>query len=97
MEGPSLEEKGPVGAQTRFVGLDVHRQYATVAAVDSQQQVVLTVRRIEFKDFDEWTRKHLRKTDVVTLEATSNAWHLYDKLVPLVASVTVANPMQVGL
>jgi hypothetical protein len=21
----------------------------------------------------------LRKTDVVTLEATSNAWHLYDK------------------
>jgi transposase len=88
---------GAVDAQTRFVGLDVHRQYATAAAVDSHQQVVLTVRRIEFKDFDVWTSKNLRKSDVVTLEATSNAWHLYDKLVPVVASVTVANPMQVAL
>ena len=92
-----MEQKSAVEAQTRFVGLDVHRRYATVAAVDSKQQVVLTVRRIDFQDFDVWTRKHLRKTDVVTLEATSNAWHLYDKLVPLVASVTVANPMQVAL
>ena len=75
----------------------MHRRYATVAAVDSKQQVVLTVRRIDFEDFDVWIRKHLRKTDVVTLEATSNAWHLYDKLVRLVASVTVANPMQVAL
>jgi transposase len=82
---------------TRFVGLDVHRRYATVAAVDSNQQVVLTARRIDFEDFDVWISKHLRRTDVVTLEATSNAWHLYDKLVPLVASVTVANPMQVAL
>ena len=39
----------------------------------------------------------LRNTDVVTLEATSNAWHPYDKLMLLVASVTVANPMQVAL
>jgi transposase len=92
-----LEDNSPVDAQRRFVGLDVHRRYATVAAVDSRQQVVLTVRRIEFNDFDVWIRKHLRKTDVVTLEATSNAWHLYDKLVPLVASVTVANPMQIAL
>ena len=54
-------------------------------------------RRIDFEDFDVWIRKHLRKTDMVTLEATSNAWHLYDKLVPLVASVAVANPMQIAL
>jgi transposase len=82
---------------TRFVGLDVHRRYATVAAVDSKQQVVLTARRVDFEDFEVWIRKHLRRTDVVTLEATSNAWHLYDLLVPLVASVTVANPIQVAL
>jgi transposase len=92
-----LEENGLVQAERRFVGLDVHRKYATVAAVDSQQQVVLTARRIEFQDFDVWIHKHLRKTDVVTLEATLNAWHLYDKLVPLVASVVVANPMQIAL
>ncbi len=93
----SLAASGVGEAQTRFVGLDVHRKYATVAAVDSKQQVVLTARRIDFNDFDEWVRKHVRKTDIVTLEATSNAWHLYDMLVPLVASVTVANPMQVAL
>jgi transposase len=92
-----VEENSVVQTQRRFVGLDVHRRYATVAAVDSHQQVVLTARRIEFKDFDVWIGNHLRKTDVVTLEATSNAWHLYDKLVPLVASVVVANPMQIAL
>jgi transposase len=93
----SLEENTAGDVQTRFVGLDVHRRYATVAAVDSKQQVVLTARRIDFEDFDVWIRKHLRRTDVVTLEATSNAWHLYDKLVPLVASVIVANQMQIAL
>jgi transposase len=92
-----VEQKGVVDESTRFVGLDVHRRYATVAAVDTKQQVVLTARRIDFNDFEEWVRKHLRRTDVVTLEATSNAWHLYDMLVPLVASVTVANPIQVAL
>jgi len=51
-----LEQKGVVPAARRFVGLDVHRSYASVAAVDSQQQVVLTARRIEFKDFDVWIR-----------------------------------------
>jgi hypothetical protein len=30
---------------TRFVALDVHRQYLMVGAVDSQQQVVLSPRR----------------------------------------------------
>jgi hypothetical protein len=34
---------------------------------------------------------------VVTLVATSNVWHLYDRLMPLVESVTVANPMQIAL
>jgi hypothetical protein len=71
-----LEDNGAVQAQKRFVGLDIHRKYATAAAVDSQQQVVLTARRIEFKDFDVWFRKHLRETDVVTLEATTNTWHV---------------------
>jgi transposase len=92
-----VQQSQAVTEATRFVGLDVHRRYATVAAVDSKQQVVLTARRIDFEDFDVWVRKHLRPTDVVTLEATSNAWHLYDLLVPLVASVTVANPIQVAL
>ena len=88
-----MQQSQAVTEATRFVGLDVHRRYATVAAVDGRQQVVLTARRIDFENFEAWIRKHLRRTDVVTLEATSNAWHLYDLLVPVVASVTVANPI----
>jgi transposase len=91
------DQNGVVEDQPRYVGMDVHRRYATVAAVDVHQQVVLTARRIAFEDFEAWTGKHLRRTDVVTLEATTNAWYLYDMLVPLVASVTVANPIQVAL
>jgi hypothetical protein len=82
---------------TRFVGLDIHRSYAAVVAVDAKQQVVLTVRRIDYEHFEEWIRKHLRPTDAVTLESTGNAWYFYDLLAPLVGSVTVANPIQVAL
>ncbi|MDQ6672315.1 MAG: transposase [Chloroflexota bacterium] len=32
-----------------------------------------------------------------THASARNAWHLYDMLLPLVASVTVANPIQVAL
>jgi transposase len=82
---------------TRFVGVDIHRNYATIAAVDVNQQVVLTARRVNYEFFDEWIRKNLRLTDAVTLESTGNAWHFHDLLAPRVASVTVANPIQVAL
>jgi transposase len=47
--------------------------------------------------FEAWARKHLRPTDEVVLEATSNAWYIYDLLQPLVARVVVANPYAVKL
>jgi transposase len=92
-----LDNSGVAHEVTRFVGLDMHRSYATVAAVDVNQQVVLTARRIDYEHFDDWIRKNLRLTDAVTLESTGNAWHFHDLLAPLVASVTVANPIQVAL
>lgn len=89
--GKQMDE---VAEPTRFVGLDVHRRYATIAAVDSKQRVMLTARRVDFEDFAAWIRKHLRPTDAVALESTTNAWFLHDLLLPLVTSVTVANPIQ---
>ncbi len=68
-----LDRTGVAHEVTRFVGLDIHRSYATVAAVDGNQQVVLTARRIDYEHFDEWIRKNLRPTDAVTLESTGNA------------------------
>ena len=82
---------------TRFVALDVHRQYLVVGAVDIQQQVVLSPRRFGFAAFTEWASIHLTHADAVVLEATSNAWQLYDQLQPLVAEVVVAHPQAVKL
>ncbi len=80
---------------TRFVGLDVHKRSVMVGAVDAQQQVVLRPHRLSWDEFALWQQHHLQATDAVVLEATSNAWHLYDQLVPSVASVTIANPLLV--
>jgi transposase len=82
---------------TRFVALDVHRQYLVVGAVDSQQQVVLSPRRFGFAAFAEWAPVHFTHADAVVLEATSSAWLLYDQLQPLVAEVVVAHPQAVKL
>src|SRR5215467_3728518 len=82
---------------TRFVALDVHRQYLVVGAVDAQQHIVLAPRRFSFEAFDEWAPPHLTHADAVVLEATSNAWLLYDQLQPLVAEVVVAHPQAVKL
>lgn len=81
----------------RFVALDVHKQYVVVAAVNSGQQLVLPPRRIDLDRFDTWITQHLLPTDALVLEATTNAWHLYDQLEPLVSSVTVAHPLKVTL
>jgi transposase len=77
--------------------LYIHRKYLVVGAVDPHQQVVLTPRRFGFETFSTWAPTHLTLSDAVVLEATSNAWLLYDQLEPLVGSVTVAHPLAVKL
>lgn len=80
----------------RFVGIDLHKHFVVIAAVNAQQQVVLPpTRRIDLDDFPVWAQTHLRPTDAVVLEATSNAWWCYDVVAPLVGRTVVANPLQV--
>lgn len=81
----------------RFVAFDVHKSYVLVAALDATLQVVLPPRRVRLDDLPQWARQALRPTDRVVLEATSNAWTLYDLLAPLVAEVQVAHPLLVKL
>ena len=78
---------------TRFVGLAVHKRSVMVGAVDAQQQILLRPFRLSWGEFETWCQQHLQATDAVVLEATTNAWHLYDQLVSRVASVTIANPL----
>jgi len=77
----------------RFVGLDAHKRSVTVGAVDPEQHIVLRPLRLRWDEFEPWSALHLHPTDAVVLEATANAWHLYDQISPRVASVTVANPL----
>jgi len=80
----------------RFVGIDLHKHFAVVAAVNAQQRLVLPpTRPIDLDDFPAWASTHLYPTDVVVLEATGNAWWLCDLLAPLVQRVVVANSLQV--
>ena len=81
----------------RFVGIDLHKHYVVIGAIDSQQHLVLPPCRVSLLEFAAWQTKHLQKTDAVVVEATANAWDLYDQLVTQVASVTVAHPLMVKL
>jgi transposase len=83
--------------QKRFVGLDVHKHYVMVGAVNRFQEMVLSPRKVSLAEFEGWARKHLRPTDEGVLEGTTNAWYIYDLLEPLVARVVVCHPPQVKL
>lgn len=83
--------------QPRFLGLDVHKASVVVAGVDGQQNIVRQPRRVPMVEFGVWAPQNLKPTDALALEATTNAWDLFDQLQPLVASVTVAHPQLVRL
>ncbi len=87
----------PPAETRRFVGLDVHKSYVVVSAVDEQQNVVLPARRVELAGFESWVTRNLGADDAVVLEATTSAWHLCDQLKPRVGAVAVANPILIRL
>src|SRR5215210_7971776 len=78
--------------EQRFLAIDVHKSYLMVGAVAPDQTIVLRPRQVPLAQFEVWAQRHLRPTDQVVLEATTNTWDLYDLLMPLVARVVVADP-----
>jgi transposase len=81
----------------RFVGLDVHKHYLVTAAVDPDKNEILSPRRVPLARLDTWVRKTLTPGDAVVLEMTTNAFQLYDDLLPHVHSVTIVHPPHVAL
>jgi transposase len=79
----------------RYIGLDIHKHYCVIAGVDREGKVVLQAVRVEHADLEGWLKKNLRPMDHVVFESTTNAWHVYDLLEPLVERVVVANPIKV--
>lgn len=81
----------------RYVALDLHQSYCVVGAVDRDQQVVLTPRRVSSGSLMRWARQHLDPTDEVVIEASPDTWAVHDQLAPLVARVVVAHPYHIKL
>ncbi|MEJ2150867.1 MAG: transposase [Chloroflexota bacterium] len=81
----------------RSIGLDVHRDNVMIAGIDGQQQIILEPCKVSLPRFSEWSAQHLLTTDQVALEATSNAWAIYDQLTSRVDEIKVANVYKVKL
>jgi transposase len=90
-----MNEDGSTRDWRRYIGLDIHKHYCVIAGVDREGRVVLQAVRVEHADLEGWLKKNLRATDHVVIESTTNAWHVYDLLAPLVERVVVANPIKV--
>jgi len=81
----------------RFIGLDVHKHYLIAVAVDAQLNHLLGPRRVQLAHLENWAQKTLRPYDAVVLEMTTNAFQLYDDLLPYAYSVTLVHPPHVTL
>ncbi len=90
-----MNEDGNTRSSKRYVALDIHKQYCVVGGVDREGRVVLQSVRVEHADLEGWLQRNLCSTDHVVIESTTNAWHVYDLLEPLVERVVVANSIQV--
>lgn len=81
----------------RWIGLDVHKHYLIAVGVDAAKNVVFGPQRVQYPQLTAWITKHLTPQDAVVLEMTTNAYQLYDDLLPYVGSVTVVHPPHVAL
>lgn len=80
-----------VSSTTRFFGVDLHKHFIYIAAVNSLQEIILKPLKKSLEEWPAWARDHLLPTDVVAVESTTNTWDFYDGIVALVASVQIAN------
>ena len=80
----------------RYIAIDIHKHYVVIGGMNAHREWVLRTRKVRMSRFPEWALKHLRPTDAVVIESTSNAWHIYDLIAPIVAQTVVANPLKVG-
>jgi hypothetical protein len=75
----------------RYLAVDLHKHYVVIGGLNARQEMVLPPRRIDLSDWPTWAKAHLQKTDILVVEATTNAWDFYDQVQPLVGRCVVAN------
>jgi transposase len=82
---------------TRFIGLDIHKEYFMAVGVNAEREVIYGPRRVSNYQLDDWIARQLTSEDAVVLEMTTNAYVFYDSLLPYVHSVIVVHPASVAL
>src|SRR4029450_10576281 len=87
----------PIQVWTRYIAIDIHKHYLRIGGIDAHKRIVLQPRRIELHRWREWAQANLHPTDAVVIEATTNAWVIYDQVVGLVGHAVVAHPAKVKL
>ena len=79
----------------RFMALDMHKRSVMVGAVNKAQEVLMRPRRFTWPEFERWSQQQIGPGDAIVIEASGNAWHVYDQLAARGAAVCVANPLLV--
>lgn len=92
-----MSEMSPPTTVERYLAVDLHKAYVMVGGVNARQEVVFPPRRIELAAWLRWAQAHLKKTDALVVESTSNAWDFYDQVAPFVGRAVVAHPRLVKL
>lgn len=81
----------------RYIGLDLHKYYLVATGVDEEAAVVYGPRRVELAELEEWVRKNITPEDALAVEATANAFQVYDALLPHAHSVLVVHPAHLAI
>lgn len=76
---------------TRYIGFDIHKEYALVGGQNARQEWVMQPRRVGLEKFHEWAQANLQPGDAAIIETTTNVWDVYDIVAPLVRYVVVAH------
>ena len=93
----SLLSSGGKTMAYRYFGIDIHKAFVVIAAVNDEQEVVQPPRRILMAELLQWAEQTLKPQDRAVIEATTNAWHIYDILDAHAGEVLVANPYKTKL
>jgi len=85
-----IKQKGVAGV-VRYIGMDVHREFAQLAVVEDglvrdEGRIAVTPEALRSWSAD------LRADDEVALEATGNSDAIANLLIPIVGRVVVSNP-----
>jgi len=80
----------------RHLAVDLHKHYVMIGGVNGRQEVVLQPRRVELDGWPAWAQAHLRPTDALVVEATTNTWSFYDQTQAYVGQLFVADPRKVA-